>query len=95
VPTGRIQGIIERAQGSFAEARNLYVSGQLDESLSTIDEALATLSETGSISSELEREHLFWMYIIQVSAISSVAILSLFAFIEFRSGYLWERRGQS
>jgi len=87
VPTGDIEVVLDGARVSYGEARGLYQSGLLDESLSRIDEALSRLSSVGPTSSRLEEEHLAWMYLVEVATVASAGILAGLVFERASSGY--------
>ena len=87
VPTGGIEVVMDGARVSYGEARELYESGLLEESLDRIDEALSQLSSVGPVSSRLEEEHLMWMYLVQAATVASVAILVGLVYERASSGY--------
>jgi len=79
--------VMDGARVSYGEARELYESGLLEESLDRIDEALSQLSSVGPVSSRLEEEHLMWMYLVQAATVASVAILVGLVYERASSGY--------
>ncbi len=78
-PATEIEDTIVDSQDLVSEARRLYVSGELAESIDSLDQALALLSETGSTATEIKDESLAWrnmiiLFLVAGAVLGSVAI---------------------
>jgi uncharacterized membrane protein len=76
-PAAEIEEAILESQGMASEARRLYVSGRLAESIEALDQSLATLATIGTIATEIKDDSLLWRNAVTILLVAGVVLASL------------------